>query len=30
MQFQPLTWLAKQITRKRGEIMFIFGYSKHS
>ena len=30
MQFQPLTWLVKQISRKRGEIMFTVGYTKHS
>ena len=30
MQFQPLTWLVKQIALKRGEIMFIVGYTKHS
>ena len=30
MQFQPLTWLVKQITLKGGEIMFIVSYTKHS
>ena len=30
MQFQPLTWLVKQITLKRGKIMFTVGYRKHS
>ena len=30
MQFQPLTWLVKQITLKRGEIMFIVSHTKQS